>query len=107
MNNIQYLNKIPLHGFNDLSYISDSFEKNCKVIKWDLFYESIIFKIAFSEQLKKSTEFWVKIKGFEFFIALPKMYLKKGNKKLVGKKNDKDVLIELFTLMVIRIDKGG
>lgn len=45
----------------------------------------------------------MKIKKFEFFIILLKMYLKKNNKKIIKNKDNKKTLTELFILVIINI----
>lgn len=35
---------------------------------------------------------------------MPKIFLKKVNNEVIDRKNDKDVLIELFTLIITKID---
>lgn len=49
----------------------------------------------------------MEIERFELFITLSKISLKENNKEAVDKRDDKDVLIELFTLIVIRVDNKG
>lgn len=47
-------------------------------------------------------DIWVKIEKSKTFIIIPKILLQKDNEEVVNKKNDKDLCMELFILIMIR-----
>lgn len=69
----------------------------------DLSYEFITSDIAPRSLFIKSSEFQAKIEELSIPITLPKLPLEKYNKGMVDKKDNKDNLVDLSTLIMIGV----
>lgn len=47
----------------------------------------------------------MKIEGFELFIFILEIILKKDNEKVINRKNEKNISIKLFIIIVIKVYK--